>query len=144
MSICILHGGTKAQRACPGAHSTLESCILQCCLMPLQATPSPTTNYFFPSVTPWGFCCPRPGLRSPFQICLFVPCIPFFMLSDPDIPQGALSTRPSSKWRPGTVLIMEVTWLWQVGARSLGGPVELGCHLSASHRWACAPLEQRG
>ena len=100
-------------------------------LMPLQATPSPTTNYFFPGVTPWGFCCPCPGLRSPFQICLFVPCIPFFMLSDPDIPQGALSTRPSSKWRPGTALMMEITW-------------DLGCHLSASHRWAFAPLEQRG
>lgn len=148
MSICILHGGAKAQRACPGAHSTLASCILECCLMPLQATPSPTTNYFFPGVTPWGFCFlhprPRPSMRSPSQICLFVPCIPFLMLSVPDIPQGALSTSPSTNWRPGTVLMMEMTWPWQIGDGCLEGPGDLWCHLSASHRWACALLGQRG
>ena len=99
-------------------------------LMPLQATPSPTTNYFFPGVTPWGFCFlhphPRPSMRSPSQICLFVPCIPFLTLSVPDIPQGALSTSPSTNWRPGTVLMMEMTWPWQVGDGCLEGPGTFG------------------
>lgn len=83
---------------------------------------------------------PRPSLRSPSQICLFAPCIPFLTLSDPDIPQGTLSTRPSTKWRLGTVLTTEMTWPWQVGDGCLGGPGDLWCHLSASHRWACARL----